>query len=153
MDFKSFFKKPQNAIHKQYEALRAFFFEEKSAEVVAKKFGYTINAVYSLVRDFKKQFKEAKSPIKNFFVELKTGPKPKSSEDPTYSLIVLLRKKNLSVPDIKTILDSQSADVSETYIYKILKKEGFARLPRRTIQTKQEMVAQAPIHSSKNCTV
>ena len=42
-----------------------------------------------------------------------------------------LRKQYLSVPEIKSILDTQKIIVSERYIYSIIRKEGFARLPRR----------------------
>ena len=46
--------------------------------------------------------------------------------------IVALRKHNLSVPDIKACLDAASEQApSERTIDRVLKEEGFARLPRR----------------------
>jgi len=47
----------ENQTKKQYEALRAFFYEKLPANVCAKKFGYKLNAFYSLARDFRKQIK------------------------------------------------------------------------------------------------
>ena len=48
-----------------------------------------------------------------------------------------LRKQYLSIPEIKSILDSKSYKVSEKYIWDVLRKEGFARLPRRSNQAKK----------------
>ena len=50
-----FFTKPQSIAHKQYEALRAFYVEGRSAAEVAEQFGYTLSSFYSLNRDFKQQ--------------------------------------------------------------------------------------------------
>ncbi len=44
-----FFQFPQEIAHKQYEALRAFYLEGKSAGEVAQQFGYTLSAFYSLI--------------------------------------------------------------------------------------------------------
>jgi len=67
-----------------------------------------------------------------FFIKHKPGRKEKDSEGSLTGVMVNLRKKYLSIPDIKAVLDSQGHVVSEKYIYNVLKKEGFERLPRRT---------------------
>lgn len=125
-----FFKSPKNTAHKQYEALRAFFYEKMPAAEVARQFDYTLSAFYSLVRDFKKRFKENHAES-YFFAEYKAGRKPREDHDQIKDLIINLRKKYLSVPDIKSILDTQKHSRSEKQIYNIIKSEGFARLPRR----------------------
>jgi predicted DNA-binding protein YlxM (UPF0122 family) len=53
-----FFQFPQEIAHKQYEALRAFYLEGKSAAEVAQQFGYTLSAFYSLTRDFNQRLKQ-----------------------------------------------------------------------------------------------
>ena len=54
-----------------------------------------------------------------------------------------MRKRNLSVPDIKARLDAATEEApSERTIDRVLKQEGFARLPRRTQAERQ---AQAPV--------
>ena len=69
-----FFANPQNAVQKQYEALRAFYLEKCSGEEVAKRFGYTISSFYSLTRDFKKNLLQDK-PAQSFFIRTwKTAP-------------------------------------------------------------------------------
>jgi len=68
-------------------------------------------------------------------------------------LIVGLRKKQLSVPDIKIILDGMGHETTEWVIYKVCDDSGFARLPKRSGEQRQELmersgyadVAQAPV--------
>jgi len=52
MDPSSFFLHPQNVAHKQYEALRSYFVEGDTAQVAARRFGYTYRAFTSLVTMF-----------------------------------------------------------------------------------------------------
>ena len=135
-----FFKSPQTPTHRQYEALRAFYVEGKPAAEVAHQFGYTLSTFYSLSRDFKQQLQQP-DPSGRFFVTVPRGRKPKTRTDKVEQLIVELRKKYLSVPDIKTILDSLGEEVSESYIYTVLTQAGFARLPRRSQSARQETLA------------
>jgi len=130
MEPEKFFARPQNTAQKQYEALRAFYAEKCPGEEVAKRFGYTLSSFYSLTRDFKRNLAHD-NPEQHFFVSKATGRKPKNDTSEANQLIINLRKKYLSVPDIKAIMDIQGKTASEGYIYSLLKKEGFARLPRR----------------------
>ena len=58
--------------------------------------------------------------------------------------------KYLSVPDIKAILDTLEYNVSETYIYKVLKSNGFARLPRRNQEVKTEVLRKASLKAPQS---
>ena len=60
MNVIDFFQNPTDSTHKQYEALRMFFLENKTAVEVADKFGYTENTVYTIVRDFRLKLKQKK---------------------------------------------------------------------------------------------
>ncbi len=150
MEPKFFFQNPQNTAQKQYEALRAFFMENKSANEIANIFKYTEKTVYSLVRDFKQFLEKSTTPVNKFFVELHPGPKQKKENKDIDNFIIILRKKYLSVSDIKSILDSQSHSVSEAYIYKVIKREGFGRLPRRSKMLKNETRSSIPISAPKS---
>ena len=75
MNPENFFATPQNNVHRQYEALRAYFVDNYSAKKAAERFGYTINAFYSLVRDFKKTL-SGDNPAQFFFTSRKAGRKP-----------------------------------------------------------------------------
>ena len=131
----NYFAKPISTAQKKYEALRAFFYEKLSAEEVALRYGYKLSALYSLTRDFRDFFKDtAKKDM--FFIAKKPGRREKDTEGNITALIINLRKKYLSVPDIKAIADSSGHKISERYIHNILQKEGFDRLPRRSKQDK-----------------
>ena len=132
MELKNLFIAPQGVLQKRYEALRSFFVESRSAEWIAEHYGYTVTTVYSLVRDFKQQAQNNDAWVSDYFFKTPVvGRKVNESYDDIKTLIISLRKKFLSVPDIKTILDAQNKAVSESYIYSTLVAEGFARLPRR----------------------
>lgn len=148
MEIIQFFQKPLSTTHKQYEALRAFHLERKSSAVVAKQFGYTKTTVYSLLRDFKNRF-QTNDMASYFFNEHPRGRKASKNSDESRELMILLRKKNLSVPDIKSILDAQNKVFSERHIYNILHDEGFARLPRRNKTEKKMGVPKNVLEAPK----
>lgn len=127
-----FFINPQNVLHKQYEALRSFYIDGCLAEDVAKQHGYTKSAFYSLIRDFKIRLQNKNFDLdEHFFKTPIAGRRVRDETMATKDLIVELRKKQLSVPDIKTFLDAEGRQMSERHIYTILMNEGFVRLPRR----------------------
>lgn len=148
MEIQSYFTKPLNTAHRQYEALRAFYVEKKSAQEIAQQFGYTVSSLYSLTRDFKKGFKNEK--LENlFFVEQKAGRKPREGHDEIRDSIVELRKQYLSVQDIKAILDSKNKKISEKQIYNIIHAEGFARLPRRSKIVREQVHIPSQVEAPK----
>ncbi|MDR3327149.1 MAG: hypothetical protein LBT04_03325 [Prevotellaceae bacterium] len=53
-----YFKTVEIINKKRYDALRAFFNEKRTAQEVAKQYGYTQSSLYSLVRDFRKFLRE-----------------------------------------------------------------------------------------------
>jgi len=138
MNDTDYFSKHNTIAQKQYEALRFFFKDKNSAKETAKRFGYTLRAFNSLVSDFRKKVLTCQPGSDPFFKINKKGRSYKDNTDALTSLIVEMRKKNFSVGDIKTVLDSKGMGASERYISLELKKQGFARLPRRS---KEEMSA------------
>jgi transposase len=144
-----FFNSPKNKMHKKYEALRAFCYERKTAQEIAKRFGYTKSTIYSLVRDFKQQL-QLNNIKTTFFTENKLGRKPSQKNGKAHELILLLRKKFLSVCDIKVILDAQNYNISERHIFNIIKADGFARLPRRDKEEIKDTLSQATITAPKS---
>ena len=124
----NYFLSPENKIQTKYCALRAFFIDRMSAEEVAEKYGYTKSTVYSLVRDFKLGL--INSPGTDpFFISVSRGRKP---YDNTHSkTVTILRKNNMSVPEILAAMDGLGMPVSSQFVNSVLKREGFARLPRR----------------------
>jgi hypothetical protein len=144
-----FFATPQNIVHKQYEALRAFFTGKCSAQDAAKRFGYTINSFYSLIRDFRKTLSED-DPAHFFFTSRKAGRKPMKHAGVINQLIINLRKKYFSVPDIKAVLDVQGYRVSQRYVYNVIQKDGFDRLPRRSLSIRQRASSTLKLEAPKS---
>lgn len=142
----NFFEEPTSPLHRQYEAMRAYFYEKLPAREVASKFGYSENSLYCFATAFKKYLKEQQLE-KRFFAPSAVGRPIKKQESKADQLIIALRKKYLSVSEIKTILDTQTQGISETYIYKLIKQEGFARLPRRNKVSKVETLSHAKIEA------
>ena len=132
MQPEDYFTQHHTIAQKQYEALRAFFIDKLSAKESAEKFGYTLRAFNSLVADFRKKLEEKPEYNEPFFQVKRPGRRFKKETHQLLEPIIELRKKNYSVGDIKTVLDSKNLNTSERYISLLLKKQGFTRLPRRS---------------------
>lgn len=150
MEPAKFFTTPNHPLHRQYEAIRAFFVDNLTAEEVASRYGYTKSTVYSLTRDFQQQLQHSESLPERFFNSPALGRKPAENHDQVREQIISLRKKYLSIPDIKAILDSREISLSERYVHKILREEGFARLPRRSKIEKQSAIRKDNIEAPKS---
>ena len=125
--------------HKQYLALRQYFVDGFTAEQISQKSGYSIGSIYSLIRDFKKKVAETNEDP--FFKDLKTGRKPIEHKEDTKEIVINLRKKYLSVPDIHVALNALDIHLPIYSIEKILTEAGFARLPRRDKQFRDESIS------------
>jgi transposase len=149
-----YFAEPSQSLHRQYLALRSFLFEGDTAETVAAKYGYTVNTVYTIARDFKARLTERLNQGTDpFFQTMKLGRKKTDRNDELIKTILSYRKKQLSIPDIKIILDAKGIAVSEGFIYTVCDEDGFARLPKRSKWERQALmensgyttVLQAPV--------
>jgi hypothetical protein len=120
------FLEPGNATHRQYEALRAYFVDGLPSHEAARRFGYTPGSFRVLCHQFRQD------PNRSFFIAPVKGPAPKpKKQDQVRDKIIALRKQNLSIYDISRSLKNLGHQRSPTAIARILKEEGFARLPRR----------------------
>jgi len=118
------FLEPANAIHRQYEALRAYFVEGLASHEAAARFGYTPGSFRILCHQFRHE------PTA-FFLPSRKGPRPTPARDRIRETIVALRKQNLSIYDISRSLAAQGMPRSPAAVSLILHEEGFAKLPRR----------------------
>ena len=57
-----FFLEPQLTFHRRYEALRAFFIEERPGAEIAAQFGYKSSALQVMIRRFRAQFRRGQVP-------------------------------------------------------------------------------------------
>ena len=145
------FLSPQMIVHKQYEALRAYYVEGLSAAEVAERFGYTLKSFYSLLHQVRQHCGDDPTSFAPYFFQQKSvGRKPRDDTGGLVNRIVRLRQQQLSVPQIKAALDSLGASVSERYISKMLKQEGFERLPRRTTAQRLASLGSAKLEAPKS---
>ena len=107
----SYFNKNLCAAHKRFLALRSFFVDKKTAPIIAKEFDYAITTVYAMIRDFKKTSVEIDEDP--FFKQVIVGRKKIDREGDVADIVVSLRKRNLSVPEIKAIIDSKGMNITE----------------------------------------
>lgn len=122
-----FFLAPEKPLHRQYEALRAYFVDGLSSTEVARRFGYTPGAFRVLCH----QFRHEPAKQDRFFREVRRGPQAAAARDPVRERVIALRKQNLSVYDIQSELQAQGQGISINALSTLLREEGFARLPRR----------------------
>ena len=120
-----YFLEPANSTHRQYEALRAYFVDNLSSEEAARKFGYTTGSFRVLCHQFRH------NPQRQFFCPPPKGPHVPKKKDKVRDKVVALRKKNLSIYDIRDHLKESGVSLSPPAVSTILKEEGFAKLPRR----------------------
>lgn len=122
-----FFLSPEKTLHRQYEALRACFVDGIPSREVAQRFGYTPGFVRVLCH----QFRHDPAKRDGFFQNVKHGPQSAPARDRVRDMAVAMRKKNFSVYDIQRELAVAGHPISINALSTLMRKEGFARLPRR----------------------
>src|SRR6266581_1767746 len=142
-----FFRDPESPLHRQYEALRAFFVEELPGPQVARRFGYSPNALRVLCY----QFRHDPHKRSSFFQHPRPGPRQAPLRDRVRQSAIGLRKKNLSIYDIQRELALAGHAISINALAVLMREEGFARLPRRRDEErpptlKPEAAAVANLH-------
>jgi len=146
-DHRDFFLKPEDSLQRQYETLRAFYVDKKSAEEVAYSFGLSLSYFNKLRSLFHQEIANNKRPL--FFIKRRPGPKEIPLETTTREKVIELRKKNYSIVEIKAILNARGIYLALPQIRKILKQEGFSRLPRRTKRERNRIEPPVKIRACK----
>ena len=124
---KHFFAAPESAPHRQFEALRAYFFDQLPSAEVARRFGYSRGSFRVLCH----QFRHDAELRAAFFPARRPGPRHAPARDRVRERVVALRKQYLSVYDIQRELAAAGHAISIHSLTILLREEGFARLPRR----------------------
>lgn len=120
-----FFVEPASPKQRQYEALRAYFVENRPSREVAKAFGYSPGAFRVLCHHFRRD------PEPQFFVRPQKGPGSQPKKSAARELAIALRKQNHSVYEISEVLKERGTKLGPTAVREILREEGFGPLPRR----------------------
>jgi len=119
------FLHPTSPKHRQYEALRAYFVDERPAAEAARAFGYSPGAFHVMCHHFRRQAAPA------FFASSRPGPRAQPKKAAAREAIIALRKRNYSIYEISEALKERTLPLSPTAVREVLKTEGFAALPRR----------------------
>ena len=121
-----FFTHPRQQWQRRYEALRSSFVERLPARVVADKFNYS-HAYVNLLRHL---FVSGKI---DFSEPIPEGLSNRHSVDAqARQKIRQYREDGLSAGEIAQCLSEEENDISVRTIERVLREEGFPKLPRRT---------------------
>jgi transposase len=122
------FLNPSSPRQRQYEALRAIAVDKLPIKTAAKKFGYSILALRSLMRD-------ANAGKLELFPIVSRGPQERRTPTTIRDLVSTYRKENLSAKDIAMRLKNENDhELSVRTVERILADAGFPKLQRRTHQ-------------------
>lgn len=132
-----FFLEPSSPKQRQYEALRAYFVEQRPSAEVARAFGYSPGSFQVMCHHFRHSTDPA------FFLTSRPGPRLQPKKSAARELIVELRKANHSVYEISQALKERNLALSPTAVREVLKAEGFAALPRRLDEERPARVGPA----------
>ena len=119
-----FFEEPAPPA-RQYEALRAFFVEERPSPEVARALRLLAGRLPGAVPRLSPR------SLAGVLRLAQSGPRDQPKKKPAHEQIVALRKRNYSVYEISQALKEQGTPLSATAVREVLEAEGFAPLPRR----------------------
>src|SRR4030042_2271149 len=100
-----YFSHPVSKRQRQYEAVRAFAIDNMDASEIARKYGYAVATVFTLIRN-------ARRGTIELFPEINKGPKQRRTPKEIRDSILSLRSQNLSIADIQQSLEDNNISVS-----------------------------------------
>jgi transposase len=120
------FHQPDSPAQRHYEICRAYFSESASADDIAKWFHLHAGSVRAVVRDF------ARDPdINALFAVAKPGRKASPKRDAIHERACTLRRQGATLADIRADLQREGFDVSESYLFRLLRRAGLAATRQR----------------------
>ncbi len=118
------FTEPTLAAQRRYEALRAYWVEERSPGEIAERLGYTKASVQTLIS----QYRDA--DLSELFARSRPGPKRQPKKDAARERVLRLRRERHGIEEIVAELARAGAPLSRTAVWEILREEGLSRMPR-----------------------
>jgi transposase len=120
------FQQPDSPAQRRYEVCRAYFLEGATAEHLARRFPLHVGTVRAVVRDF------ARGPdFDAFFVTDQPGRKSAPKRAAIQERACALRRQGATLADIRVILQREGFDVSESYLFRVLRRAGLAATRNR----------------------
>jgi len=120
------FQQPDSPAQRHYEVCRAYFHESTPADEIAKRFHLHGDTVRAIVRDF------ARDPdVDSFFTAVGPGRKTSPKRDAINERACDLRRQGATLADIRAALQRERVDVSESYLFRLLRCAGLAATRQR----------------------
>ena len=124
--FAEFFRQPTLVSQRNYEICRAYYLEQTSASELARRFEVSVPSVRAIVRQF-----NVDPQAQLFFVQRKPGRKTTPKRDQILERARELRRQQLSFREIFEQLHREGHEISESYLFRILQREGLTGQRRR----------------------
>ena len=125
-EFSRLFQQPDSPAHRHYEVCRAYYHESMPADDIARRFHLHSDTVRAIVRDF------ARDPdVNSFFAAAQPGRKTSPKRDAIQERACELRRQGATLGVIHTALQQDGFDVSESYLFRLLRREGLAATRHR----------------------
>jgi transposase len=125
-DLARLFQRPDSPAQRRYEVCRAYFLEGSTADQLAQRFRLHVGTVRALVRDF------AHDPdINAFFTAEPLGRKTAPKRQAIQERARALRCQGATLADIRAALQREGIDVSESYLFRVLRHAGLTETRNR----------------------
>jgi transposase len=113
------FEHPPSTSQRHYEICRAYFLQRLSAEDIAERFGLQVSTIRTLVRDF------AQDPdLGRFFGPGLGADRPSPKRQSIRDSACELRRQGHTLAEIHSRLHREGHQVSEAYLFRVLRAEG-----------------------------
>ncbi len=113
------FQRPHSPAQRHYEICRAYFHEGSTADQLAEHFQLHVDTVRAIVRDF------ARDPnVNSFFAAAGPGRKTSPKRAAIHERACELRRQGNTLGDIRAALLQEGFDVSESYLFRVLRRAG-----------------------------
>jgi transposase len=120
------FQQPDSPAHRRYEICRAYFYESAPADEIAKRLHLHSCSVRAIVRDF------ARHPdVNSLFTATRPGPKASPKREAISERACALRRQGATLAEIRAALEQDGFDVSESYLFRLLRRAGVATTRQR----------------------
>jgi len=125
-DLARLFQQPDSPAQRHYEVCRAYFLDGSTAEQLAPRFRLHVGTVRALVHDF------ARHPdINAFFTTGRFGRKIAPKRQAIQERACALRYQGATLADIRATLQREGFDVSESYLFRVLRRAGLTETRNR----------------------
>jgi transposase len=125
-DLARLFQQPDSTAQRRYELCRAYFLEGATADQLAQRFQLHVGTVRAVVHDF-----ACDPDIDAFFATeplgRKTAPKRRAIQERAGDL----RSRGATLAEIRATLQREGLDVSESYLFRVLRRAGLTETRNR----------------------